>query len=129
MVTHARRLVFAVLLLPFLLVSLLGDNTMLAKTSDSRVVVVLCTGVSQVEMVWAEDGSLKPAGDVPRKDHDSSGPCDWMMVTQQAVNAESLDVPAFEPVPLMNHLSIGQPLHARRMAVLAPSARGPPLLA
>ena len=129
MVPPARCLVFAVLLLPFLLISLLGDNMMLAKASDSRVVVVLCTGVSQVEMVWAEDGSLKPAEDVPQKDHDSSGPCDWMMVTQQAVTAEPLDVLAFEPVPLMNRLSIGQPLHARRMAVLAPSARGPPLLA
>ncbi|RMC35312.1 hypothetical protein C9E81_08675 [Paracoccus alkanivorans] len=116
-------------MLPFLLISLLGDNTMLAKAPDNRVIVVLCTGTEQVEMVWAEDGSLKPADDPPAKDHDSSNACEWTTLAQQAVTAEPSDAPDFEPVLLTNRMSIGQPLHARRMAVLAPSARGPPLLA
>ena len=127
MIPLVRRFAVAILLLPFLLVSLLSDGTMVTKASDDRVVVVLCTGTSQVEMVWAADGSLKPADDAPPTDHNNSSPCDWMMVAQQAVTAGPLDVPAFKPVLRANRLSPGQSLHARRMAVLAPSARGPPL--
>ncbi|WP_148043617.1 hypothetical protein [Paracoccus methylarcula] len=129
MMQSFRRLAVMVLFLPFLLVSLLGDGTMLAKTGDDRVVVVLCTGGDQVEMVWAQDGSLVPLDEAPLGDHDVPGPCDWNLVAQNAISAEPAALPPFEPVLFANRLWIDRPLHARRIDVLAPSARGPPILA
>lgn len=129
MMSSLRRITVMVLLLPFLLVSLLGDGIMLAKAGDSRVVVVLCTGSDQVEMVWAEDGSLVPLDEAPAGDHDKPGPCDWNLAAQNAISAEAAALPPFEPILFANRLSIERPLHARWINVLAPSARGPPILA
>lgn len=123
-----RRVAVVALLLPFLMLSLFSNGTMLTRTADDRVTVILCIGMEQVEMVWGEDGSLTPADEAPTQDHDESLSCDWQISTQAALAAEPAIVPPVNAIFAQNDLSVNVPLHARRINVLASSARGPPQL-
>lgn len=122
-----RRALGWLLVLPFLLFSLIGQGTMLAAGPDNRLTVVLCSGEGLVDMVVAVDGSLIPADEDRPDPHHDNPVCDW------AIHAQSAPGPAAATAPLP-HLLL-QParhaphvaLHERRIAVLAPAARGPPL--
>lgn len=121
-----RRFAVMALLVPFLLLSLFSNGTMLTRTADHRVTVVLCIGAGQVEMVWGKDGSLTPASEAPAPNHDDSTGCDWQAAAQAALLAALGDVPPTILAAVKNSLLIDVPLHTRRMNVLAASARGPP---
>lgn len=121
-----QRFAVALFLVPFLLLSLFSNGTMLARTADDRITVVICTGTEQVEMIWGEDGSLTPADKAPAQSHDDGQSCDWQISTHAALLTPLADVPSIAIDVVENRLSFNIPLHARRLNVLAASARGPP---
>lgn len=127
------RLLALVMVLPFVLLSLLAQGTMVAQgATPESFVVVLCADHLPVEMVLDEDGDVVPA-DEYRARHDQpvpttpKPPCDWSVHAQPM-----LDV---APIPVIAAVTLGRPadlvpaqgLNVRRAEVLTPSARGPPV--
>lgn len=123
-----RRLAVTALLVPFLLLSLFSNGTMLTRTADERISVVLCIGTEQVEMIWGDDGSLTPASEDPSPSHDDNQTCEWNISAQAAVDVPSTEIPPIRIGFVETRLSIDVPLHMRRINVFAASARGPPRL-
>lgn len=109
------------LVVPFLLLSLVSQGTMLAQDAQGGVTVVLCSGDGLVEMVLDPDGGLRDKA--PGSAHQ---PCDWSLHAQAAMaHADAaLRVPP-EP-PILQNFRPAPPDHLRRAEILAPSARGPP---
>lgn len=120
-----RRLCCWLAGLPFLLFSLILPGTMIARDAQGSVTVVLCSGEGPVQMVVAADGSLVPADEAPHADPHA---CDWAPHGQPLLQGAAVDAPA----PLLPALRMARvldlPDHLYRAEMLAPSARGPPVL-
>lgn len=109
-----REPVVALLLIPFLLLALMGPGTMATRTADGALTVVLCT----------PDGPLTVT---PETDDKQPGPCAWSLVVgQPALDAAPPIIPTLIATETQLARTFGVSGHQRRIAVLAPSARGPP---
>lgn len=123
---RARLLLFWLALLPFLGLSLLAQGTMLERGVDDRLTVVLCLPEGAVEVMIGPDGNPVP---VDKASHGGDVDiCDWAIHGQPMLDALLPPLAGHVPVELRLTLLPPAPDHARRLAVLAPSARGPPTL-
>lgn len=126
------RILALLMVLPFVLLSLMAQGTMVAAgPTPQSFMVVLCADHLPVEMVLDDDGSVITA-DEYRARQDApvpktpKPPCDWsahaqpVLETAPTVQSARLDAPRpAEPAPAHD-------LRILRAQVLAPSARGPP---
>ena len=124
------RLVALTLLLPFVALSLVQRDTMLAADANGRVMVVLCHGDDPVEMAVAVDGTLTPVDELdPHGARDRHQPCNWTPHAQPTLGGG----PTTLPLPPRLHLTLNlHPLrrdHVGLMPARVPAARGPPALA
>lgn len=131
-----RCLWHLLLVLPFVLLSLMAPGTMAATGPDGQVHIVICAGDGPMDMVMLADGTLIPASDAALGEgaapsggddhgaHHTS--CAWAVHAQPVL--ETLAVLAPGPVLRVTPVGYVAPVaqHHRRLAVLAPSARGPP---
>lgn len=121
----ARIFVWAALVC-FGLLSLIGSGTMLARADDGRIAVVLCTGEGPRLVMMAPDGAPAPDQGHPAGDKAAQKPCEWARVDPPAPPGP-LPLPArAATLPRAAEPAAAPLLHARRIAVLAPLARGPP---
>ncbi|MDS9470265.1 hypothetical protein RGQ15_22220 [Paracoccus sp. MBLB3053] len=127
-----RRAVALVMVLPFVLLSLMAQGTMVAQgVTPESFMVVLCADHLPVEMVLDGEGNVVRA-DEYRAEHSQpvpktpKPPCDWSVHAQPMLGAAPM-------LPIVAAM-MGQPadlapahdLRVLRAEVLAPSARGPP---
>lgn len=116
----AGRLLAWAVILPMLVLSMVSPGTMLRAAPDGGWQVVLCTPDGMVRMTMPQDAPGDPAADRMA--------CDWALHGQAALGAPPAAIAA-PPLRLaMTAPRIDTPLHLRRAQVLAPSARGPPLV-
>ncbi|MEF9601255.1 hypothetical protein O4J55_02550 [Paracoccus sp. PXZ] len=120
-----RRLCCWLAVLPFLLFSLILPGTMIASDAQGSVTVVLCSGEGPVQMAVAADGSLVPTGEAP---HGDPHACDWAPHGQPLLQVAVAAAPAPLLPALRMERSLDLPDHLYRAEMLAPSARGPPVL-
>ncbi|WP_157767292.1 hypothetical protein [Paracoccus yeei] len=127
------RMLALVLVLPFVLLSLMAQGTMVAQgTTPDSFMVVLCADHMPVEMVLDEDGDVVPADEYRARQGEPvpktpKPPCDWSVHAQPMLDAA--------PVPAVASVTLGRPadlvsahaLAVLRAEVLTPSARGPPV--
>lgn len=121
-------------IVPFIALSLMAQGTMVAAgPTPNSFMVVLCGDHQPVEMVLDDDGTVVPADEYRSGHHlpvpkTSKAPCDWSLHAQ----------PMLEAAPLLAHavLNMARPadlpampaLRVLRAQILAPLARGPPLI-
>jgi hypothetical protein len=112
-----RRLLGAVLVLPFVVLSLLPAGLMPARAADGTVMMVLCVGDRTVEVAVDLDGGA---------DHEIAQTCDW------AVHGAAAVIP--DMVALPRPLAIAPTEHLLAVAGIGPAhdphgimARGPPV--
>ncbi|MFH5774506.1 hypothetical protein ACHFJ0_09650 [Paracoccus sp. NGMCC 1.201697] len=127
------RAVALVLVLPFVLLSLMAQGTMVAQgATPQSFMVVLCADHVPVEMVLDADGNVVRADEHRAKQSEQvpkspKPPCDWSVHAQPMLEAS--------PVLPVVAAQIGRPAdptaardqRVLRAEVLAPSARGPPV--
>ena len=116
-----------IMIVPFLFLATISQGTML-EAGPAGVRIVLCTGDGMVEAVMAADGQVRSVNDADHGGHPQPQPCDWALHGQAALADEG---PAPLPMLLLElgaDYVIDIPLHARRVDVLTPAARGPPSL-
>ncbi|WP_134678846.1 hypothetical protein [Paracoccus ravus] len=123
----ATRAIAALVLLPFLALSLIHAGTMPASDATGRITLVLCGSDGPVEMVVAPDGTVTPASEQSRP---ASEPpeCIWSLHTQPALSDASDPAPDHHPVaqriaPLLRKALVPAP-----GSIPVPEARAPPLL-
>lgn len=137
-----RRACGWLLVLPFLFFATISHGTML-EAGPTGMRIVLCTEDGMVEAVMAADGQIhrmddrgpddlspndRGPNDRGPADHSAPHPCDWALHAQAALAS---GLPAADAAPLLAlrvDYGIDIPLHARRVDVLTPAARGPPSL-
>lgn len=126
-IRQARLLLFWLAILPFLALSLMAPGTMLDRADDDRVTVVLCLPEGPVEVAISADGTPVPVG---KSGHGTADRdiCDWAIHGQPMLGTLAQAAPDFVPVALRLRLALPPDDHAGKLAVLAPSARGPPSL-
>lgn len=127
-----RQMALVVLLLPFVLLSLMAQGTMVIRApGPDSFMMVLCGEHVPVAMVIDDGGNVIPADEYAASDQDPipakpKQPCDWAMLGQVALAdpGQAMPVPglAFRAADLAEDL----PAQILRAEVLAPSARGPP---
>lgn len=121
----ARRLLWCLLLLPFLAASLIQSDTMLTRSAQGRIMVVLCGSDIPVEMVIAADGTISPVSDHGGTDHHHDT-CAWALHGQPALGLAAAGLAPPQQVQLPLGLSPAQATGLRRSALFEPAARGPP---
>lgn len=122
------------MLLPFLLLSLMAQGTMVtAGPTPDTFMVVLCGDHRPVEMVLDDSGNVVPAAEY-RGQHqlpDSPGmkpACGWAVHAQPMLDAAPPPVVPTRNLSRPARLSTMLPLRVLLAQALAPSARGPPLV-
>lgn len=130
MTFHARgwqRAVSLAFLLPFLLFATISQGTML-EFGPAGIRLVLCSEDGMVETVMAPDGQVHRM-DGPDLPHSPEPhPCDWALHSQPAVTGGWALPAAGHVMVVRADYVVDVPLHARRVDVLTPAARGPPPL-
>lgn len=122
-----QRAVSLTLLLPFLFFATISQGTML-ETGPAGVRIVFCTGDGMVEALMASDGQVHRM-DGPDLPHSPEPyPCDWALHSQPAVTGGGAIPAAGHVMVVRADYVVDVPLHARRVDVLTPAARGPPPL-
>lgn len=126
------RGIAAMLLLPFVLLSLLAQGTMVtAGPTPDTFMVVLCGDHRPVEMVLDETSNVVPASEYHGK-HQMPEPagmkpaCGWAVHAQPMLDAAPPPTVAVRAIARPASLSKVLPLRVLRAEVLAPLARGPP---
>lgn len=116
------------LLVPFLMLAMIGQGTMIEAAPAGGIRIVLCTGDGMVDAIMTPDGQVRPDDQPGRGGHPDTAPCDWALHGQSllAVPGADLDPPMIRELDA--HPAVVIPLHVRRAEVLAPAARGPPNL-
>lgn len=128
-----RRALHALLLLPFLIMSLIPAGTMTVNSDQGQVRIVICSGNGPVQVTLNDDGSFTRANandqaDSPQK-HKSNKVCDWAPHNSLIVAPSLVSIEQLEPLEVSADLTHGFDTAHLRLAVLAPSARGPPAVA
>ncbi|MDF3605231.1 hypothetical protein PE067_03080 [Paracoccus sp. DMF-8] len=127
-----RRIGVLLLALPFVMLSLLAQGTMVVRAEGPQsFMMVLCGDHDPVAMVIDDDGHVIPAdeyaapGDAPVPASDKQ-PCDWAVLGQPAL----ADLGDALPLPFASarraDLVAALPAQILRAEVLTPAARGPP---
>ncbi|MDS9470008.1 hypothetical protein RGQ15_20875 [Paracoccus sp. MBLB3053] len=125
-----RRAVGFLLVVPFLMLSLIAQGTMVTSgPTPQSFMMVLCGAHEPVAMVIDDQGNVIPAaeqdqdgGPVPKK---SKSPCDWsshaqpLLVGVGTMPVERADAGSLDLAPLPEQRLL-------RAEILTPSARGPP---
>lgn len=121
------RVLAHVLILPFILFATFSQGTML-EAGPTGMRIVICTGDGMVEAVMTPSGEVHRLDD-PAPAHDPQlPPCEWSMHGQPGV-ADAQTIAAATPLlALRATYVVDIPLHARRVDVLTPTARGPPAI-
>jgi hypothetical protein len=125
---QARLRAFAyVLILPFLLFATISQGAML-EAGPNGIRIVICTSDGMVDAVMTPGGEVHRLDD-PAPSHAPQSPsCDWSMHGQPVV-ADAHPATAVTPLlELRAAYVVDIPLHARRVDVLTPTARGPPAI-
>ena len=132
--TPLGRVIAGLLLLPFLLLSLMAQGTMVtAGPTQDTFMVVLCGDHRPVEMVLDESGNVVPAAEYRGK-HQLPDPggmkpaCGWAVHAQPMLDSAPLPTITTRTLLRPANLSSVLPLRVLRAEVLAPLARGPPLV-
>ncbi|SMO44651.1 hypothetical protein [Paracoccus laeviglucosivorans] len=127
------RLLALLAVLPFVLLSLMAQGTMVVKgPARESFMVVLCGDHLPVEMVVADDGTVIPADEYRAAD-DTPVPkapkpaCDWSAHAQPVLAAGPLAALAMLTNLLPADLHVTPAPRAHRAEVLTPLARGPPV--
>ena len=126
------RALAIVLVLPFVLLSLMAQGTMvIAGPTPPSFTVVLCGDHLPVEVVVDDDGSLITADEYQGKYNapipkTPKAPCDWSAHSHPMLDAASPMLGAQLPVMLMAEVTDAHDQRILRAEVLAPAARGPP---
>lgn len=111
-------------LIPFLLLSLIAQGTMLDRGRQGGMTVVLCMGDDIVQAVMGPDGTLS---DQPARD-DGHGSCHWAPHFQQLLEAGGGAAPMIAPDLWRTACFSGQAGHLHLADMPASMARGPPAL-
>ncbi len=98
------------------------------EASPAGVRIVLCTGDGMVEAVMAADGQVRSTDGADHGGHPQPQPCDWALHGQSGLADEGLVPLSTSLLELRVDYVVDIPLHARRVDVLTPAARGPPSL-
>lgn len=116
-----------VFILPFLFFATISPGTML-EAGPTGVRIVICTGDGMVEAVMTPGGEVHRLDDLAPSHDPKPAPCDWAMHGQPGV-ADAQPITAAAPLmELRANYIVNIPLHARRVDVLTPAARGPPAI-
>lgn len=127
-----RRVVALLMALPFVLLSLMAQGTMVtAGPMPQSFMVVLCADHLPVAMVLDDDGNVVKADDyraernapIPKT---PKPPCDWSVHAQPVLESGPAVQSARLEAPRPAELTVAHDLRILRSQVLAPSARGPP---
>lgn len=127
-----RRVLALVMVLPFVLLSLMAQGTMVAAgPTPQSFMVVLCADHLPVEMVLDDDGSVVTAAEYrARQDaplpKTPKPPCDWALHAQPALDGAPVLVSARPEAFCPAALAPTPDLRLLRAQVLGPLARGPP---
>lgn len=127
-----RRIGVLLLVLPFVMLSLMAQGTMVVRAEGPQsFMMVLCGDHDPVAMVIDDDGNVIPAdeytspdhGPIPAKDKQA---CDWAVLTQPALagGVQPLALPFADARAA--DLVAALPARALRAEILTPAARGPP---
>lgn len=128
-----RSVLHALLLLPFLIMSLIPAGTMTVNSDQGQLSIVICSGNGPVQVIMNDDGSFTRTAnndqtDGPEK-HNSGKVCDWAPHNSLIVAPSLASIKQLEQLEVSADLTHGFDTAHLRLAVLAPSARGPPAVA
>lgn len=122
----------ALLALPFVLVSLMAQGTMVtAGPTPDSFMVVICGDHQPVEMVLNDDGDIVPLEEYRSGHHlpvpnSPKPPCDWSLHAQPMLDATPVQGLATLGTARPADMPVLPDLRVLRAQVLAPQARGPP---
>lgn len=128
------RAIALVMVLPFVLLSLMAQGTMIARgPTPQSFMMVLCSDHLPVEMVLDKDGNVVTAKEyssrqdapVPKT---PKPPCDWSLHGQPVLATAPPLQPTKPEAPRPAELAPAHDMRILRAQVLAPSARGPPVI-